>query len=158
MPKLEPMQQPPTRGSGRRARVMRVSTSLAEINVVPLVDVMLVLLVIFMVAAPLMQQGFPVQLPQSRESMPIKAAPVTVTVPSTFRRDRRVLIDKESVTIANLAERLKQALSDRSARDVVLAGDGDVTFQDLVTVWDAMRAAGISNVGIQTQPPQGRQR
>ena len=76
-----------------------------------------VLLVIFMVAAPLMQQGFPVQLPQSRESMPIKAAPVTVTVPSTFRRDRRVLIDKDPVTIANLAERLKQALSDRSARE-----------------------------------------
>ena len=97
MPKLEPMQQPPARGSGRRARVMRVSTSLAEINVVPLVDVMLVLLVIFMVAAPLMKQGFPVQLPQSKQSMALKSAPVTVTVPNSFRRDQRVRIDDETV-------------------------------------------------------------
>jgi biopolymer transport protein ExbD len=156
MPKLEPMQQPPARGSGRRARVMRVSTSLAEINVVPLVDVMLVLLVIFMVAAPLMQQGFPVQLPQSRQSMPIKAAPVTVTVPRTFRGDRRVLIDRASVPLTALPERLKQAFSGRDSKDVVLDADGEVPYQDLVTVMDAMRAAGISNVGLRTQPPIGR--
>jgi biopolymer transport protein ExbD len=152
MPKLEPMQQPPTRGSGRRARVMRVSTSLAEINVVPLVDVMLVLLVIFMVAAPLMQQGFPVQLPQSKQSMPLKVTPVTVTVPRTFRKDQRVLIAGESVTLGSLAERLKQALSERSTKDVMLAGDGDVTYQELVTVFDRMRQAGINNIGLQTQP------
>ena len=156
MPKLEPMQQPPARGSGRRARVMRVSTSLAEINVVPLVDVMLVLLVIFMVAAPLMKQGFPVQLPQSRESMPLKSAPVTVTVPRSFRKDQRVLLEQESVSIANLSERLKQALSTQSTKDVVLSGDGDVTFQERVTVFDRLRQAGIGNVGIQTQPPRGR--
>ena len=157
MPKLEPMQQPPARGSGRRARVMRVSTSLAEINVVPLVDVMLVLLVIFMVAAPLMKQGFPVQLPQSKESMPLKVSPVTVSVPRSFRKDQRVRIEEESVPLSTLAERLKQALSDRAAKDVVLSMDGDVTAQEMTTVFDRLRQAGISNVGIQTQPPIGRE-
>jgi biopolymer transport protein ExbD len=150
------MQQPPARGSGRRARVMRVSTSLAEINVVPLVDVMLVLLVIFMVAAPLMKQGFPVQLPQSKESMPIKVSPVTVTIPSSFRRDQRVRIDEESVTITALSERVRQALSSRTTKDVVLATDGDVTAQEIATVFDRLRQAGVSNIGFQTQPPIGR--
>src|SRR6185295_9561291 len=109
MPKLEPIQQPPSRAGGRRARAMRVSTSLAEFNVVPLVDVMLVLLVIFMVAAPMMQQGFTVQLPQSRQSKAL-AEPITVTVPSTFRQDRRVRIGSEIVTLNALPERIKQAL------------------------------------------------
>jgi biopolymer transport protein ExbD len=156
MPKLEPMQQPPARGSGRRARVMRVSTSLAEINVVPLVDVMLVLLVIFMVAAPLMKQGFPVQLPQSKESMPIKVSPVTVTIPSSFRRDQRVRIDEDSVPVTALSERVRQALSSRTTTDVVLATDRDVTAQEIATVFDRLRQAGVSNIGFQTQPPIGR--
>ena len=97
---------------------MRVSTSLAEINVVPLVDVMLVLLVIFMVAAPMMQQGFPVQLPESRKSVPIKMQPVTVTVPMSFRRDQRVQIDEEFVGLDVLAERIRQELSGRATQDV----------------------------------------
>ena len=113
---------------------MRVSRSLAEINVVPLVDVMLVLLVIFMVAAPMMQQGFPVNLPQSRQSRAIDA-PVIVTIPISFRRDRRVQIDKEFVGFSVLAERVRQAVGERERKQVMLAGDGGVTFGDLVLVW-----------------------
>src|SRR6187551_617970 len=108
MPKLEETQQIPGRHA-RRARSMRVSTSLAEINVVPLVDVMLVLLIIFMVAAPMMQQGFNVQLPQSRQSRSI-SAPVTVSVPASYKKDRRVRIGDDAVTIEALPERIKQAL------------------------------------------------
>src|SRR6478609_754030 len=69
---------------GRRGRGARVVTSLAEINVVPLIDVMLVLLIIFMVTAPMMQQGMQVNLPQTRRADPINAQPVTVTVPIDF--------------------------------------------------------------------------
>ena len=115
MPKLEPMQQPPSAvPADAAARAARVSTSLAEINVVPLVDVMLVLLVIFMVAAPMMQQGFHVQLPQSRQSTRRSSAPVTVTVPVTFRRDQRVQIDGEFVSLEVLDERVRQALEGNS--------------------------------------------
>ena len=74
-------------GGAGRVRGRRVATSLAEINVVPLVDVMLVLLIIFMVAAPMMQQGLTVALPQSRKSPPVTGAdPVYVTVSLTHAR------------------------------------------------------------------------
>ena len=70
--------------ANRRARGARVSSALSEINVVPLVDVMLVLLIIFMVTAPMMQQGLAVNLPQARKSDPVKAQPIYVTIPATF--------------------------------------------------------------------------
>jgi biopolymer transport protein TolR len=155
MPKLEPMSNGSSRG-GRRGRSVRVSSSLAEINVVPLVDVMLVLLVIFMVAAPMMQQGFPVNLPQSRQSRAIDA-PVVVTIPISFRRDRRVQVDKDFVGFSVLAERVRQAVGERERKQVMLASDAGVTFGDLVLVWDKLREGGVENVGVQTQPAIGAQ-
>ena len=76
-------------GRSRRARGSRVATSLAEINVVPLVDVMLVLLIIFMVAAPMMTQGMQVHLPESRRATPLTAQPIYVTVPVSFSSQRK---------------------------------------------------------------------
>src|SRR4026207_2579695 len=110
MPKGE---QVSVAGRGRRGRGQRVSTSLAEINVVPLVDVMLVLLIIFMVSAPMMQQGFGVRLPQSRTPQPIAAEPVYVTVPLGFNRDNVVLLGQQRVGIKFLAERVSQELKGR---------------------------------------------
>jgi biopolymer transport protein TolR len=155
MPKLEPMQQPPSRSGGRRARVMRVSTSLAEINVVPLVDVMLVLLVIFMVAAPMMQQGFPVQLPKSSQAKPI-GEPVTVTVPFSFKRDQMVRIGTEAIPLAVLAERVKQALSGQLQQNVIVAGDGRITIDELMSIGDRLIEGGVQGIAIQTQPAAGR--
>jgi biopolymer transport protein ExbD len=131
---------------------MRVSSSLAEINVVPLVDVMLVLLVIFMVAAPMMHQGFQVQLPKSTRSQPLKDQPVTVTVPASFRTDRKVRIDDSVVAIDFLDERLRQALSGHLKRDVILASDGTVTYQDLALVMDKLSQAKVEGIGLKMQP------
>jgi biopolymer transport protein ExbD len=140
-----------SRVGGRRARTRRVSSSLAEINVVPLVDVMMVLLVIFMVAAPMMQQGFPVQLPQSRQSRAVRA-PVTVTVPLSFRRDHRVQIGDHFVSLAVLPERARQAGGARTEKTVILAGDGGITYAELVSVMDRLKQGGVENVSLQTQP------
>ena len=154
MPKLESLSGSAGRLSGRRGRGARVSSSLAEINVVPLVDVMLVLLVIFMVAAPMMQQCLPVRLPKASR-MTAATAPVTVTVPLTFRRDQRVQIDGQWVKLEFLDTRIKQVLETKSKKDVMLAGDGGITLQELFTVSDQLKAGGVENVNIQGQPPTG---
>jgi len=156
MPKLEPMQPVPTGGRGRRARAMRVSTSLAEINVVPLVDVMLVLLVIFMVAAPMMTQGFPVDLPESRRSQAIDQTPIIVSIPMTYMQDGQIYLGEEPVPENLLPERIRQLRSDNPNRAVTLASDGDVLIRHAIAVMDRLIEAGVTSVNIQTQPVRGR--
>jgi biopolymer transport protein ExbD len=151
MPKLEPMANSVGRSGHRRARAARVSSSLAEINIVPLVDVMLVLLVIFMVAAPMMQQGFPVSLPRSSQSRPV-TAPVTVTIPPSFRKDQRVQIGDEYIRWELLVERTKQALAGKNTKKVIVAGDGTITMNDLFMVFDKLKEGGVEDVGLQSQP------
>ena len=154
MPKLEELQQPPGRRA-RRARSMHVATSLAEINVVPMIDVMLVLLVIFMVTAPMMQQGFPVRLPESRRSPPANA-PIRVVVPLSFRQDGKVLIGDEPIRLDVLHVRISQALEGQLNRSVLLALDGSITVQEQARVLDKLKEGGVQSVAIQTQPPLGR--
>jgi biopolymer transport protein ExbD len=151
MPKLEPIPSVSNRSGRRRGRGARVSSSLAEINVVPLVDVMLVLLVIFMVAAPMMQQGFPVKLPRASRSVTTNG-PVTVTIPLTFRQNRQVQVDGVYVPLTTLDERIRQALETKNTKDVMLAGDTALPYGDVISVWDQLKAAGVNNVNVQTQP------
>ena len=106
-----------------------MSTSLAEINVVPLVDVMLVLLIIFMVAAPMMTQGMAVNLPQARRAPPVTAQPIYVTVPATFGQERMVQIGKDEIRVDILAER-DEADDDRADdKSLFVRADGAVTMQ-----------------------------
>jgi biopolymer transport protein ExbD len=156
MPKLESLEQKPGRSGGRRARAARVSTSLAEINVVPLVDVMLVLLVIFMVAAPMMKQGFPVDLPEARRSQSIDQKPVVVSLPGTFARDRQVYLGDEAVPVSVLPERIRQIISEGTTKSVTLASDGNVFVRDYVFVMDQLKAGGVTSVDVETQSPRGR--
>jgi biopolymer transport protein ExbD len=133
-------------GRGRRGR--RVSTTLSEINVIPLVDVMLVLLIIFMVAAPMLQRGVEVNLPAARQSQKMTAVRMYITIPVSYRKDRKVFIDDESVSVDFLAERIRQSLIGQDERDVYLRGDGGVLYQEIFEVMDRLKEGGIEKVGL----------
>jgi biopolymer transport protein TolR len=147
---------PSGNGGARRARGARVATALSEINVVPLVDVMLVLLIIFMVTAPMMQQGLEVNLPQARRADPITAQPIYVTVPADFSRSRIVQIDKDEVRIDILHERIRQATLMREDKSVFIRLDAGATGQDLFDVTDKLKEAGIEKVGLMAKPIERR--
>jgi biopolymer transport protein TolR len=142
-------------GNGR-GRGRRVSSTLAEINVVPLVDVMLVLLIIFMVAAPMMQRGIEVNLPVGRQTQKLTDVRTYVTVPLTFRKDQRVMIDDEAVPLAVLAERMRQNLVGKDQKEVFLRADGEVLTQELMDVISQLREGGIERVGIVALERAGR--
>ena len=145
MPKV---QAQPDANTGRR-RGRRVTTSLSEINVIPLVDVMLVLLIIFMVAAPMMQKGLEVNLPVARRADKLnQAEPLYVTVPLSYRKDRRVQIDNEMISIDVLTERMRQAMLNRDDKQVFLRGDGAVLYQDVMDVFGRFKEAGVQKVGV----------
>jgi biopolymer transport protein ExbD len=133
-------------GRGRRGR--RISTTLSEINVIPLVDVMLVLLIIFMVAAPMLQRGVEVNLPAARQSQKMTAVRMYITIPVSYRKDRKVFIDDESVSVDFLAERIRQSLIGQDERDVYLRGDGGVLYQEIFEVMDRLKEGGIEKVGL----------
>ena len=143
MPKVAPI---PESGHARRGR--RVATNLAEINVVPLVDVMLVLLIIFMVAAPMLQRGVEVNLPVGRQTQKLTDVRTYITVPLTYRKDQRVMIDDEFVPLTALTERMRQSLVAKDQKDVFLRADGAIQTQELMDVISALKEAGIERVGI----------
>ena len=152
MPKL----QPATASGGRAGRGRRVASSLAEINVVPLVDVMLVLLIIFMVTAPLIQRGVDVNIPVSTRASAIDGERVFVTVPLNYRQDHMVYLGTEAIRAAVLQERVRQKMETLADKQVYLRGDGDVHLQDLMEVFDSLKAAGVRNVGIVAKMPGER--
>jgi biopolymer transport protein TolR len=137
-------------GHSRRSR--RTTSSLAEINVVPLVDVMLVLLIIFMVTAPMMQRGVEIQLPVARRATSISAEPVFVTLPLSYRKDRRVLLGSEEkqdpVALEFLGERARQLLVSRASKQVYLRMDAGMNAQEFLAVMDSLKDGGVQEVGI----------
>ena len=123
---------------------------------VPLVDVMLVLLIIFMVAAPMMQKGIEVKLPVSRRADKLTSARPYISVPLSYRTDRRVWIDDDPVRSEVLAERMRQLLETRTDKDVFLRGDAGITLQELYEVIDRLKAGGVQGVGVVAQQRAGQ--
>src|SRR5262245_41643259 len=136
---------------GRGGRPRRVSTSLAEINVVPLVDVMLVLLIIFMVAAPMIQRGVDVNLPVAKRAQPITGERIEVTVPINYRQNKVVFIGRDAINVAQLQERVRQKMETAAQKDVFLRGDRGVNLGEVMEVTDLLKAAGVEKVGLVTK-------
>ncbi len=134
--------------SRRRRRGTRVSTSLSEINVVPLVDVMLVMLIIFMVAAPMMQRGLDVNLPEARRADAISAERLFVTVPLSFRADGLLQVDEDTVLFDALHERIALEMEARRERNVFLRGDAGIRYGELMQVMDKLKEGGVEEVGL----------
>ena len=130
-----------------------MAPTLSEINVVPMVDVMLVLLIIFMVAAPMLQRGVEVNLPVASRSQEIASERVFVDVPASYREDRRVFIKREPIRIDVLSERIRQLMVTSSDKQVYLRGDGQVNLQELMDVLDRLKEGGVQNVGIVSKLP-----
>jgi biopolymer transport protein TolR len=150
MPKVMPSS---SGHGGRPGRGRRVTSTLAEINIIPLVDVMLVLLIIFMISAPMLQRGIEVNLPVATRSQEIASERLFVDVPIEFRDDRRVYLGKEPIRIDVLAERVRQLLLTREDKQVYLRGDGAVSLQELMDILDRLKEGGVQNVGIVSKLP-----
>jgi biopolymer transport protein TolR len=142
--------------SGRLGRGRRVASSLAEINVVPLVDVMLVLLIIFMITAPMIQRGIDVSLPAARRAAQITGERLFVSVPLAYRQSHIVYLGDEPIRVEILEERVRQKMENRTDKQVYLRGDGGVQLQELMDVFDRLKGAGVESVGIVAKLPGER--
>ncbi|PIE09834.1 MAG: protein TolR [Rhodobacterales bacterium] len=140
--------------SARRGRRRTRSAMMAEINVTPFVDVMLVLLIIFMVAAPLMTVGVPVKLPETEASaLPSDSEePLTVTLTA----DGTVLIQTTEVTRAELVSRLQAIASERESQRIYLRADGANAWNDVADVMGALNGAGFTDIGLVTDARDSR--
>ena len=147
------MPSAPNAGGRRSSAGAACRPTLAEINVIPLVDVMLVLLIIFMVAAPMLQRGVEVNLPVASRSQEIASERLFVDVPLRSARTGASSSDKEPVRIDVLAERMRQLMVNRTDKQVFLRGDGGVELQELIDVIDRLKAAGVEKVGIVSKLP-----
>lgn len=130
----------PSRAADRRV--------LSEINVTPLVDVTLVLLIIFMVTTPMLQRGTDVQLPQAEQSEPKEEQRITLTL----TREGRLYLNNQEIPRASLRSRLIALTRDRE-RVVHFRGDAQVPYGLVIEVMDALKAAGIETVGMITERP-----
>lgn len=123
--------------------------TLSEINVTPMVDVMLVLLIIFMVSAPLMQQGVQVDLPKaSGQSLDEQKEPVVLVV----TKDKKIMINKNEIPYKNLKTKLSAIFETKSNKELYIQADQSVSYGFVAQVMAEVKKSGITKVGLVTDP------
>ena len=130
----------------------RVRTSLAEINITPLVDVVLVLLVIFMITEPVLQSGIEVAVPKTRTVKQITEQRMVVTIDHA----QQIFLNDQPINIHDLAEKLHQGGVDPAHQSIYMRADETDPFGAFASVLDVVKQAGITNVSIVTQPLETR--
>jgi len=127
--------------------------TMSQINVTPLVDVMLVLLIIFMVTAPMMQQGVEVNLPKADTKA---LAPKEDTLVVSLEQSGRTSINSAVISGGDLKEKLSSMLAGREKREVFLKADSSVPYGEVVKVMAQIKSAGVERLGMVTESPQRR--
>ena len=126
----------------------RTQTSIADINITPLVDVVLVLLIIFMVTAPVLQSGIDVSVPKTKTVKEITEERLVITI----NKDQRVFLGNDAINVHEIGSKLQQKIRDPRSQMIFVRADENVPFGAFATVMDAVKQAGFRNVSIVTQP------
>ena len=126
----------------------RTQSSLADINITPLVDVVLVLLVMFMVTAPILQSGIDVAFPKTKTVKEITEERLVISID----KQQRVFLGNDAININDIPAKLRQKIRDPRGQSIFLRADENVPFGAFATVMDAVKSTGITNVSIVTQP------
>jgi biopolymer transport protein TolR len=131
----------------------KTQTTLAEINMIPFIDIVLVLLIIFMVTAPVIQSGIEVNVPKTQVVREIAEEKLIVSID----KEQKLYLQNDPVNVNELGNKIREKLLDPTRQSVYLRADQSVPFQTFATVLDHLKLAGIENVSIVTEPlTQGR--
>ncbi len=131
-------------------RKRQLGTSLSEINVTPFVDVMLVLLVIFMVTAPMMQSGIGVRLPQAETD----SAPAEEGLTLTITEDKYIHMENSVINQFLLEQKLKEYFFGKEKKIVFIRGDENLPYGFIMTIMDIIKKAGVEQIGLVTRPAE----